>query len=188
MAALSSALEAFVVDGSGGSSPRLTVDLMGVCNLVSRTGGGVRMLIMCLFSSFAGVSVVFGVICDWVDLRLSLARCLRRMALFLSVRMSLLTVFCHNMLRVFLVDGLIVALAGKRLEAIRSPSARRSYMVSALSSICFCEGSFVVLWDGGSVWVGFLSVGRSLVRSICTRAARNFVSPCSSSAHKLSKG
>ncbi len=76
MAALSSALDAFVVDGSGGISPRLTVDLMGVCNLVSRMGGGDRMLIMCLFSSFNGVSVVLGVVCDWVDLRLSMARCL----------------------------------------------------------------------------------------------------------------
>ena len=64
MAALSSALEAFVVDGSGGSSPMLTVDLMGVCILVSRMDGDARMLIMCLFSSFAGVSVMFGVICD----------------------------------------------------------------------------------------------------------------------------
>ena len=60
MAALSIALEAFVVDGSGGSSPRITVDVMGVCNSVSSMGGGVRMLIMCLFSSFAGVSMVFG--------------------------------------------------------------------------------------------------------------------------------
>ena len=92
MAALSSALEAFVVDASGSSSLRLTVDLMGVCNLVSRMGGVVRKLIMCLFSSFTGVSVLFGVVCDWVYLKLSLARCLRRMALFLSVRMSLLTV------------------------------------------------------------------------------------------------
>ena len=91
--ALSSAFEAFVVVGSGASSPRLTVDLMGVCNLVSRMGGVVRILIMGLFSSLAGVSVVFGVVCDWVDLRFSLARCLRRMALFLSVRMSLLRVF-----------------------------------------------------------------------------------------------
>jgi len=101
MAALSSTLEAFVVDGSGGSSPRLTVDLMSVCNLVSRMGVVAKRLIMCLFSSFFGVSVVFGVVCDWVDLRLSLARCLRRMALFLSVRMSLLTAFGQNMLRAF---------------------------------------------------------------------------------------
>jgi hypothetical protein len=93
MAALLSTSGAFVVDGSGGSSPMLTVDLMGVCNLVSRMGGGVRMMIMCLFLSFARVRVVFGVVCDWVNLRLSLARCLRRMALFLSARMSLLIVF-----------------------------------------------------------------------------------------------
>ena len=64
MAELSSTLEAFAVDGSGGSSPRLTVGLMGVCNLVSRVGGVVRTLIMFLFSSFVGVSVVFGVVCD----------------------------------------------------------------------------------------------------------------------------
>jgi len=92
MAAPSGALEAFVVVGSGGRSPRLMVNRMGVCNLVARMGGGVRILIMCSFSSFTGVSVLFGVVCDWVDLRLSLARCLRKMALFLSVRMSLLTV------------------------------------------------------------------------------------------------
>ena len=46
MAALSSALGSFVVDGSGGSSPRLTGDLMDVCNLVSRMGVVVRMLMM----------------------------------------------------------------------------------------------------------------------------------------------
>ena len=97
------------------------------------------------------MSVVFGVVCDWVDLRLSLARCLRRIDLCLSARMSLLTVFGQNMLRGFLVDGLNGTLVGKRLEAILSPSARRSCMVSALSSICFREGSFVVLSDGGSV-------------------------------------
>ena len=93
MVVLSSTLEAFAVDGSVGSRPRLTVDLMGVWNSVSRMGGVVRMLIMCLVSSFSVVTVVFGDACDWVDLRLSLARCLRRMAPFLSVRMSLLTVF-----------------------------------------------------------------------------------------------
>ena len=48
MAALSIALDSFVVDGSGGS-PRMTVDLMGVCNFVSRMVGVVRMLIVCLF-------------------------------------------------------------------------------------------------------------------------------------------
>ena len=104
-----------------------------------------------LFSSFAGVSVVFGVVCDWVDLRLSLARCTRRMALILSLRMSLLTVIGHNMLRVFLVDVLNGALVGKMLEAIRSPFASRSCIVSAFSSICFREMSFVVLSDSGSV-------------------------------------
>ena len=52
-------------------------------------GGVVGMLIMCLFSPFNRLIVLFGVVCDWVDLRLSLARCLRRMVLFLSVRMSL---------------------------------------------------------------------------------------------------
>ena len=48
MVAPSGALEAFVVVGSGGRSPRLMVDRMGVCNLVSKMGGVVRMLIMCL--------------------------------------------------------------------------------------------------------------------------------------------
>ena len=140
MAAISSALDAFVVVGSVGRSPRLMVDRMDVCNLVSRMGDVVRMLIMCLFSSFTGVSVLFGVVCDWVTLRLSLARCLRRMALFLSVRMSLSTVLDQNMLRGFLVDGVNGTLVGKRLEAIRSPSARRYCMVSALSRIFFPRG------------------------------------------------
>ena len=76
MAAPFGALEAFVVVGSGGGSPRLIVDHMGVCNLISRMGGGVRMLIMCLYSSFTGVSVMYGVVWGWVDLRLCLARCL----------------------------------------------------------------------------------------------------------------
>ena len=136
-----------------------------------------------LILSFDGVRVVFGVVCDWIDLSLSLARCLTRMALILSVRMSLLTGCGKNMLRGFLVDGLNGALVGKRLEAIRSPSTRISCMASALSSICFREGSFVVPSDGGSVWVGFLSVARSLVRSACPRAANNSVSPRNSSAH-----
>ena len=82
MAVLSSTLEAFDVDGSVGSSPRLTVDLMGVCNSVSIMDGVVKMLIMCLVSSLSVVNVVFGGVCDWVDLRFILARCLRRMALF----------------------------------------------------------------------------------------------------------
>jgi len=87
------------------------------------------------------------------------------------------------MLRGFLFNGLNGALVGKRLEAIRSPSARRSCMVSAFSSICFREGSFVVLSDGGSVWDGFLSVDRSLVRAVCTRADDDSASPRTSSAH-----
>ena len=141
------------------------------------------MWIICLFSSFAGESVVFGDVCDWVDLRLSLARCVRRMIMFMSVTMSLLTVFGQNMLRGFLVDGLNGALVGERLEVIRSPSARRSCMVWALSRNRFREGSFVVLSDGGSMWVGFLSVERSLVRYVCTRAADDYISPRTSSAH-----
>jgi len=137
---LSSALEAFVVVGSVGRSPRLMVDHMCVSKFVSRMVCGVRMLIMYLFSSFTGVSVLFGYVCDWVDLKLSLARFLRRIALFLSVRMSPLPVLGQNMLRGFLADGANVSLAGKRLEAIRSPSARRSCMVSALSMIFFPRG------------------------------------------------
>ena len=90
---------------------------------------------MCIYSSFTGVSLLFGFVCGWVNLRLILARCLRKMALFLSVRMSLLTVFGQNMLRGFLVDGVNGVLVGKRLEAIRIPYAGRSCMVSALSSI-----------------------------------------------------
>ena len=90
--------------------------------------------------------------------------------------------FFQNMLRGFLFDGLNDALVGKRLEVLCSPSARRSCMVSVLYSICFREGSFVVLSDGGSVWVGFLSVDRSLVGSVYTRAASDSVSPRTSSA------
>ena len=82
-----------MVAGSGGRSHRLTVDRMYVCNLISRMGGVVRMLIMALFSSFARVSEVFGVVYYWVDSRMSLARCLRWMALFMSVSLPLLTVF-----------------------------------------------------------------------------------------------
>ena len=89
MSAPSGALDAFVMVGSGGRSPMLMVDRMGVFNLVSRMGCVARMLIMCLYSSFTGVSVMLGVVRGWVDLKLGLARCLRRMALFLSVRMSL---------------------------------------------------------------------------------------------------
>jgi len=63
----------------------------------------------------------------------------------------------QTILRGFLIDGVNVALVGKKLEAIRSPSPRRFCMVSALSRNCFREGSFVVLWDGGSVRVGVLA-------------------------------
>jgi len=62
MAVPSGALGAFVVDGSGGRNLRLMVDRMGVCNLVSRMYGGVRILIMCLCSSFTGLSVMFRVV------------------------------------------------------------------------------------------------------------------------------
>ncbi len=47
----------------------------------------------------------------------------------------------------------------------------------------FCEGSFVVLSDGGSEWFGILIVARSLVRSVCSLAADDSVSPRTSSAH-----
>jgi hypothetical protein len=76
------------VDSSGGS-PRLTIDSIGVCNFVSRMGGGVSMLTLCLVSSFNELCMTCEVGCDWVGLRLSRARCLRRMALLRSVRMSL---------------------------------------------------------------------------------------------------
>jgi len=56
-------------------------------------------------------------------------------------------------------------------------------MASALSSICFREGSLVVLSDGESVWVGFLRVARSLARSVCTESVVASVSPRTSSAH-----
>jgi hypothetical protein len=56
-------------------------------------------------------------------------------------------------------------------------------MVSALSSICFREGSFLVLSDGGSVWVRVLSVVRSLLRSVHTQAGDDSVSPRTFFAH-----
>ena len=79
--------------------------------------------------------------------------------------------------------GVNGAFVGKRLEVIRSPSARRSCMMSALSSICVRGALLVVLPDGGSVWDGVLSVAMSLVRSVCTRAADDSGSPRTSSAH-----
>jgi hypothetical protein len=67
-------------------------------------------------------------------------------------------------------------LVGKRLETIRSPSARKSCMVSAISSICVREGSLIVLSSGGSVWVGVLSVARSLAKFVCARVTADSVS------------
>ena len=48
---------------------------------------------------------MFRVVWDWVDLKLSLARYLRRMALFLSARMSLLPFLDQNMLRAYWLMG-----------------------------------------------------------------------------------
>jgi hypothetical protein len=87
-----------VVDYSGGS-PRLMVDRIGMCSLVSETSGVAKMFTMCLVSSLSASCVVFGVGCEWVFLRWSRARCLRRMALLQSVRMSLLTGFSQSMPR-----------------------------------------------------------------------------------------
>ncbi len=101
MATPSSVLEAVVVVGSGGGSLRLIVARIGVCSFVSTMGGAIRMLIMCLIWSLSASCIVFGVNCAWVFLRLMRARCLRRMALFRSVRISVLTVFGQNMLRAF---------------------------------------------------------------------------------------
>ena len=74
-------------------------------------------------------------------------------------------------------------LVGKRLEAIRSSSARSSCMVSALSSICVREGSLGFFSSGGSVWIGALRLARSLTRSVCTRTAADSVSHGTASAH-----
>ena len=92
------------------------------------------------------------------------------------MRMSLFTIFGKNMPRVFMA-GMNGALVGKRLEAMRSPYARRSCMASALSSICVRQASFVALSSGGIVWVGVLSVARSLLRFVCMQAAADLVSP-----------
>ena len=81
MAAPSSVLGAVLVVGSSGENPRLVVDCIGMFDFVLRKSGVVRILAMFLFASFNSVCVVCGVVCDWVDLRLSRARYLRRMAL-----------------------------------------------------------------------------------------------------------
>ena len=73
-------------------------------------------------------------------------------------------------------------LVGKRRKAIRSPYARRYCMMSALSSIFVIMRS-LVLSSSGSLWVGVLSVVRSLVKYACTRAAVDSASSCTSSAH-----
>jgi hypothetical protein len=75
------------------------------------------------------------------------------------------------------------ALVKKKLEAIRSHSTKRSCMVLAPSCICVLERSLVVLSSGGSVWVGVLSVGMSLVRSMCTRTVADSAFPRISPAH-----
>ncbi len=50
--------------------------------------------------------------------------------------------------------------------AIRSASAIRSYMMSALSNICILERILVVISSDGSVWDGVLSIVRRLVRYV----------------------
>ncbi len=67
--------------------------------------------------------------------------------------------------------------------ARRSPSARRSCMVLALSNICVLVTILVVLLSGESVWVGVLSLVRILVRSVCTELAVDSISSRVSSAH-----
>ena len=58
------ALEAVVMVGYSGRSPGLMVDRVGVRNFVSRVGVVVRMLILCLFSSFNSLCVTCEVVCD----------------------------------------------------------------------------------------------------------------------------
>ncbi len=67
--------------------------------------------------------------------------------------------------------------------ARRNPFARRSCMVSVLSSICVLVSLLVVLSSGESVWMGVLSLVRRLARSVCTESAFAFVSPRVSSAN-----
>ena len=152
-------------------------------SFVSNVDGAVIILTMWLVSSFHDLRVVFGFGCDWVDLRPSRARCLRRMALLRSARMSFWTVFGQNMLRVFCVTWVNGALVGKRQVAVHSLSARRSCMVLALYSMYVLVILLAVLLSNGSVWVGDVSEGRILVRSMWTRAAVNYVSPCIYSDH-----
>jgi hypothetical protein len=73
--------------------------------------------------------------------------------MFLSVRMSLLTLFDQNMMQGFLVE-VNGALVGKRLEAVRSSSTRRSCMVSALSSFVFVRGHLLLFRMGGACGLG----------------------------------
>ena len=62
--------------------------------------------------------------CDWVNVRLSQVRRLRRMDLLRSVRTSLLNVLDQNMLRIFLMDRIKFALAGKSLVTNKVPLRR----------------------------------------------------------------
>ena len=135
MAAPSTVLGVVVVVVSSGSSPRLMADRISVCNSFSRFGCGVAMSNMCLFSLFSGLCVVCENSCDWEDLRLSRARCLITW-LYCGARGYIFLPFLsQNILQGFRMAWVNVALVEKRLEAIRSPSARRSCMVSALSGI-----------------------------------------------------
>ncbi len=102
MAAPSHALEVIVVVDSSGGSSRSVVDRIVVCSYVYKMGGVVIMLTMCLIPSSNASCVMFGVGCAWVFFRLSRARCLRKMAMLRSVRMSLLAVFGQDMPRGFL--------------------------------------------------------------------------------------
>jgi hypothetical protein len=91
MAVHSRVLETAVVVGACSGMPRLMFDCIGVCSFVSRMGGVVGMLMFCLVSSSIGLCVVCEVDNDWVNLRLSRARRLRRVPILRRVRTFLLT-------------------------------------------------------------------------------------------------
>ena len=54
----------------------------------------------------------------------------------------------------FFFDGVNGVMVGKRLEAIRSPSARRSFMVSALSRIFSERGRLLFFGMAGACGLG----------------------------------
>ena len=110
---------------------------MCLCSVVSSVGDMVSMLVMWLISfmmltSASGVSCWVGDVVIW-----SLARRMRNVALLRIGLMSLWTVFIHERCLILFAERMGGVLVGKRVMAMRSPSAKRSCMLSACSIILF---------------------------------------------------